>query len=449
MFTFLLATVGLSTLSIAFMSRPISAENFISQLTCVVGGIGDQDCDAPAAPELNLPVDGDFKPSNDFLFEWNAVEDPSGVTYQVCTAQNNTFAGEICSDPIEGTSSTAASLVSNTNSTWYWHVAATDGAGNTGAWSETRQVMIDVDDPTVSLEAAPLLAGGTISPVNFTGKANDTHLSQYALTISDENGNVVDNVSTDATSSSADFSRSWDVINPSKIPSGTYTAVFVAIDKAGRSGQTFVTIIVDNDGPDLTITGGNVIIKGGSIAPDVAVSDPHDVTTHSWEADADNPAILDYNTDDMSPVFKPTTEGTYVFRLTVGDSLGNTTTKPFQFSYAAELTPLPLPTETTSPDETASTNLPSAVSQITNPARSAREESQASGDTNIAQVLGTTSSPSGDPISAAQVATITSTTSGWKILGILWYWWLLAIAAILALWALIKRFVASSAKEST
>ena len=431
------------------MSRPISAENFISQLTCVVGGIGDQDCDPPAAPELTLPVNGDFKPSHDFLLEWNAVEDPSGVTYTVCAAENSSFVTETCRDSIDTLSTSAVNLVSDTNSTWYWRVAATDGANNTGVWSETRQVMIDVDDPIVSFDASPLLAGGTISTVTFTGNADDSNLSRYALTISDEDGSVVDNVSTTATTTTADFSRNWEVVNPSKIPSGTYSAVFVAIDKAGRSAQKLVSIVVDNDGPDLTLDGGDVIIKGGSIAPDVLVSDPHEVTTHSWEADDGNPTIIDYNPTDISPVFKPTTEGTYVFRLTVGDSLGNTTTKAFQFGYAAELAPLPLPTETTtSPDKADSTALPSSVSPTANPTRSTREESQPGDDTISTQVLGSTSSPSGNPVSTAQVAAITSTTSGWKILGIFWYWWLLAIATVLALWGAIKRLFRGGSDES-
>ncbi|MHB8586434.1 MAG: glycoside hydrolase family 78 protein [Thermoplasmatota archaeon] len=117
------------------------------------------DTTPPVAPASRLPASAATGVSALPTFEWGAVTDPSGVAYTIQYGLDPTFttaggtgtasagagAGsqavssqggtvEALSQPVYSVPS-GSSLASGV--TYYWHVRATDGAGNVGAWSPT------------------------------------------------------------------------------------------------------------------------------------------------------------------------------------------------------------------------------------------------------------------------------------------------------------------------
>jgi hypothetical protein len=433
----LLGIAVLSTFSIALTARPTSAENFICD---VIDILSDPDCVAPATPSLDSPEPDAFLPSNGFNFSWQSVEDPSGVSYVICVASNESFAGAVCSDPIAETSYPAASLVTNENQTKFWRVMAEDGAGNASAWSEARTFTIDIDLPVITFSTDKNLVGGTVPIAALVGTVDDAHLTRYEVTITDPSLNSVVAFSEDTTNTHSDVAYNFDATG---LQSGVYVVSLSGTDKAGHIGRVDVSIEVDNTAPSLDISGGDVIIKGGSITPEVTASDPHGVISYAWTSSPNNPGSIDFDPTVAEPEFTPTVEGSYSFALTVTDELGNTSSQSFEFGYAADLPPLPLPSQTQTNDTQGSpdTPLPAAVSPTANQTRDPREETDSDNDGEVSQVLGASNNVPGDPIVNANTAALTPTSSGWKILGILWYWWLVATGAVIAAWLLLKRFV--------
>ena len=106
------------------------------------------DSTAPAAPTLSTPADK-FRPSQPVAFGWNAVTDPSSVTYTLQISQDPAFgAGTLI---LEKTGLTNASYTmteleklksANSKNPYYWRVRATDLAGNVGDWSTASTFVI-------------------------------------------------------------------------------------------------------------------------------------------------------------------------------------------------------------------------------------------------------------------------------------------------------------------
>gem|GEM_PF-1455687 len=435
MTAFLLGATAMIFFMFAMLSRPTRAENFFLELTCSIGGLGDQDCEAPVAPTLTGP--DDYVKDNEFLFSWNAVNDESNpITYKVCVSGASSF----CKDTIE-TSLPASELIENTAGTWQWRVIAKDGVGNSENWSESRTVTIDPTDPTAAVTVSAELIGGNVPAVTISGTVDDEHLRSYTLSILDESNTVIESSTVATEGQHADVNSLWNAVDPKQL-SGNYWVSLVARDAADRTFESKARVVVDNDGPLTKVTGGDTIIRGGSISPIVSAEDPHGDITYAWVASTANPAILTYVSTDKQPVFTPTVEGSYRYTLTTTDRLGNTSTSVFRFDYVAELPLLPPLVEVTggpSALEVAATALPSAVSPTSTPTRDARSET--SEDTKTTnQVLGSTISNTNEPVATTRVAALTPTNSGWSILGILWYWWLLVIAAVIAASMLARRY---------
>lgn len=311
---------------------------------------------------------------------------------------------------------------------------------------ETPDLTISEDevDPALSLDASPLLAGGTSETITITGSVEDTHLDSYSLAV---NG-VVAQQGSGMTETKIVLTIPWSVSTPERIPSGTYTIVLDAMDKAGNTAHKEVIVEVDNNGPTESVSGGDVIIKGGSMTPDVSASDAHDPITYHWLASGNNPAVLDFDSSASEPTFTPTVEGTYTFFVDIYDALGNVSSDEFVFSYARQLETVPLPTTKDPNDEliVSSPSTPSITPASTSPtSRSGRDEIGAS---DGGGVLGST-------ITAAQNSSLTTSTSitatdrGWSIFGVLWYWWLMVIIGVFAAAQIVKKIVVSRIPEQS
>ncbi|HEY8886806.1 MAG TPA: Ig-like domain repeat protein [Candidatus Microsaccharimonas sp.] len=294
----------------------------------------------------------------------------------------------------------------------------------------------DITKPAVALnDPSPALAGGNTQTVTLTGMVSDDNLASYSLAL---NGNVIQQGS-DMTEKMVAINVPWSVSTPFIVPSGDYVVTLDATDKAGNTSHDEKTVVVDNDGPTVTLTGGDTIIQGGSISPTTTADDPHGIATYAWTAGDKNPATLTFDVAAPEPTFTPSIEGSYTFYFTVTDGLGNTTTKPFTFGYAQELAPVPLPT-TQDPTDALVDQTPSTpLITPTRPHPTLQSGQDAPLTNNDSGVLGSTASGLGDLTPAKTIATIAPTGSGWSIFGVLWYWWLVIAGIIFVATFLIKR----------
>ncbi|MFC1979899.1 hypothetical protein ACFLVS_03435 [Chloroflexota bacterium] len=94
----------------------------------------------PPVPRPLLPLDG-IKAKAETHFDWEGVEDPSGVTYtlQVATNKNFTDASIVLEKELTDTEYTIPKeeklKSAKKEAPYYWRVSATDGASNASEWS--------------------------------------------------------------------------------------------------------------------------------------------------------------------------------------------------------------------------------------------------------------------------------------------------------------------------
>lgn len=103
------------------------------------------DSTAPVAPTLLLPIDK-FKPKQPVPFSWNAVTDPSGLTYTMQISLDPAFGATGLIEHTGLTTTTytmtVAEKLKSSKTPYYWRVRATDKAGNVGAWSTSNTFTI-------------------------------------------------------------------------------------------------------------------------------------------------------------------------------------------------------------------------------------------------------------------------------------------------------------------
>ncbi len=96
---------------------------------------------APQTPQPLKPEMG-IKAKNDTFFDWQDVTDPSGVTYTLQVASDNTFAPNVIVLEKKGLTKseytiTKAEQLKSTpkEKPYYWRIQAVDGASNASAWT--------------------------------------------------------------------------------------------------------------------------------------------------------------------------------------------------------------------------------------------------------------------------------------------------------------------------
>ena len=291
--------------------------------------------------------------------------------------------------------------------------------------------------PTATVGATPNPAGGTVNLVTITGIVTGDSLTSYVLMLNDSVMQQASNLTT----KSVAISTTWHVATPNKVPSGIYTITLDATDKDGVVSRASTKVTVDNDGPAVSVTGGDIIVKSGSISPTMTATDPSGVALYQWTADPANPAVLSFVDTSPQPSFTPTIEGTYLFTVVVTDSLGNPTTQTFSFSHVRDLATIPLPT-TQNPtdalvDQTPAT--PTTESATTHPIYQTGSDQKTI--PTDAGVLGTTVTHPQPTEPTKTIASIAPTTSGWSIFGILWYWWLVVAGIIYTAWLVMRKII--------
>jgi len=104
------------------------------------------DSTPPPVPPLSLPLNG-TKADALAEFQWGAVTDPSGVTYDLEVSRDQSFSVLIINETgltTPGYQLTAQQKLSpaSRSKPYYWRVRAVDGASNTSDWSPTQTFVV-------------------------------------------------------------------------------------------------------------------------------------------------------------------------------------------------------------------------------------------------------------------------------------------------------------------
>lgn len=229
---------------------------------------------------------------------------------------------------------------------------------------------------------------------------------------------------------------------------GDYVLHVWAVDVAGNAGSESTGLVtVDVTPPEVTV-GPTYDIFDNEIQPDIMAGG--DAASFAWTTSVSSEDVTISDPLVLRPTFTVHTDGTYEFTLTVKDAVGNETVKTFSFTYetplpetintatipiVAEVTPF---TDVTVTADTATAGGASAQSIVLR---------NANDGVPTEDVLGAQTKKNGEVLAAETAAVIAPTTQGWKILGILWYWWALMIAAVVAIWWFLARRFGTQAQD--
>jgi hypothetical protein len=185
------------------------------------------DTAAPTVPLLVAPPNDTTLPDSTVLLVWNhSTDQPSGVAaYRVQVAYDTAFASVLRDTTLADTTRE----FHLPESLFYWHVRATDRAGNVSSWSLRRRfrdtIWVNVEEPgsSVPLEFGLLLPfpqpfSASVRLVYGLAKAEDVNLAVY-----DATGRRA-KVLIDGKQTAGLWSVTWDGTGDSRgtLPRGTY-----------------------------------------------------------------------------------------------------------------------------------------------------------------------------------------------------------------------------------
>lgn len=242
------------------------------------------DLTPPVAPTLNTPQDKWATKGVLFTQTWYPVSDATVYEYESCN-NNSGIGGGICTSVkflqtfIGSLSTTKTVTAGQPNSNFWWRVRAQDAAGNWSDWSESRQLIIDNDLPTISLNTPFPATGNTAagftadSTPTFAGSTTDQYLAgieKVEFKVEGISGEVQGWTNATLTGSLGDITRAYTATT-NLLADGTLTVFARSYDRAGNvSSVVSQSFTVDTTAPvanfdDITngdILSGTVEIKG-------------------------------------------------------------------------------------------------------------------------------------------------------------------------------------------
>ncbi|MEO5949111.1 MAG: Ig-like domain-containing protein [Candidatus Saccharimonas sp.] len=405
---------------------------------------------APSAPTLNSPSDNAVVKGASLTQSWNASSS-SDVDHYVYESYNDAAATSLrWSQTVNGLSKTATNVAS---STFWWRVKAVDNAGNVSAWSPLWKLTIDNDAPgapiTTSSKPYYTNANTASKTLTWVPGTNSTDVAYYEYAeyynTAPANQSTPENWLKTPISGTSTTDTAW----------GSNITIYWrvrAVDFAGNKSLWSDTgkIITDVDAPVVTV---DTIASGEDTTPTITG------TTSELGGDVTitlDGAIQGTTTSNASGNWSwtPTTPlavGSHMVLATATDAAGNvsmgttTTDQAYwkQFAVSAPVVVTPV-TPTTPAPQAATVPLDTTTDA---------QQVQTVATTDDAAVLGeqdTTKATASDTTSDQAVeGTSDKKDSEWTLLGFAWYWWLLVIAVLMALWWAIAAWRNRNSESNT
>ncbi|MDD5312150.1 MAG: hypothetical protein PHO26_03810 [Dehalococcoidia bacterium] len=113
---------------------------------------------APEVPVIASPKDGavvGIMGDTRVTFDWSDVSDPSGISYSIEVSDQSNFINKLVNrSKLTDSKYTLTEAESLPQGEYYWHVRATDGAGNSSDWTSTSVVKVGLVTPNMLLYVA-------------------------------------------------------------------------------------------------------------------------------------------------------------------------------------------------------------------------------------------------------------------------------------------------------
>ncbi|MBI5361320.1 MAG: DUF2341 domain-containing protein [Planctomycetes bacterium] len=308
---------------------------------------------SPSKPISLAPSNGSALQSADISFSWTSVTDATGIYYTVEIDDSNSFSLPVYASTDNLSSASTSAVFSN--GTYYWHVKATDGKGNTSGWSSAWTFTISLPDTGNNNGDTGNGDTGTGDTENGdTG--NPTEMSLSSALVADAG----DDVAINPTAVYLDGSQSYDMENPAGTLSyewtvlsypaeavdmqlnnpaiaqpyftgyipGNYVMQLIVTSQYYYSNPDTVTITINNiapfadAGPDRTCVSGPAIILDGS-----GSCDPNnDGLSYEWKQTSGTTVYLQNAATATASFNSANITGLLDFQLTVTDTAGNSDT---------------------------------------------------------------------------------------------------------------------------
>jgi hypothetical protein len=388
--------------------------------------------------------------STSFNFTWDKVQDEPNeqISYVFQIASGLLSENELGADLQEVQSLDETVTFAETNKTegvWYWRVKTLSN-NRESAWSDIWRVTVDNTAPTVDI-SYPMGTYGGRKAGNIPFRATVTDTKGIKQCIVKQGDTELKKESLEASGTVTDpathlsLTADIDAVN---LSDGAHSITVIAEDIAGNIRTSTRTFDVDNTAPQLTTNISDDQVLQGIVAIDMAVNEQHpqassitlldsnnkEVPLRQIMADAtDNTETLEVNSNSLKWDTRKVADGTYrlqffgrdivgneamITRLVVVDntpaqSVGvvNTNSTPIVDPLLDQLSrQLTQPFPTPQAFAMAPATIPNVVE---------KDEDLLAAGTSITSRVDEGIKP----------IAVAPTESGWRILGVLWYWWFL------------------------
>lgn len=413
------------------------------------------------ASVLDTPANGHphnvLQPTTDFDFTWDPVQSESGqsVTYEFRISSGLTSENELDSATTENfvTAEPKQPFMktgTDAEKTWYWQVRAKAG-DEESQWSSVWKVAIDTTAPTVVISQPSGVYGGpATSEIPFLAEGYDARGIKKCTVIQDEGTPVA----TDEPNTTGEVVNETEpvtqvtltaTVDAKSLPEGDHAMTVKIEDIAGNEGVASKSFVVDKTAPQLSTNIINNQIVKGTVDINLSVSDATPQTSSIKLLDENNAPVVQLNglekgemtanTNNLRWDTTTMTDGIYHISFSGKDAAGNDST----LVRTVTVDNIVPGVGTTAPihnEPVVDPLLDKLSKQLTQPFPAPQAYGLASPifanatekmDEEVVD-LATPAAPETDR--DARPVVVAPTENGWRILGILWYWWLLTIAGM-------------------
>ncbi|MEO5950429.1 MAG: Ig-like domain-containing protein [Candidatus Saccharimonadales bacterium] len=413
----------------------------------------------PTIPELINTTNNGFERTNDFYFTWTQSIDTNSVKYEFQSSSNGSIDNtgsligawnSITNGDSEQNNLTSPKIHSTgaPDGTYYWQVRAIDVAGNKSPWTTPWKMTIDSAAPAAPQNLTLKDSHNNVITNNGATGSSDVTISWIGVDDAAHyeykywNNIPSSAYNTEASAYIVDNGQSLTRSGTFNQGEGTHYIQVRAIDSAGNvsAWSSTFTVVYDVTAAVLTIdpsadtTDTTPTITGTT----THISQPIVVTVDTIEYDA----TINPDGTWTITVSTPIALGTHTITATSKDEAGNISS--VTSNVAITEVSAPLGDTISSPILALAQELP-ATTIVTSPITGQVSggnvsDTATTNDGNTSDVLGAQTKKSDTTTPTEVVGTIASTSQGWKIFGLLWYWWLLIAAlALVACWLLGAR----------